>query len=257
MFIPFHQNVLSQFEGYEHLKEFDWDLYQNKYSKLERLDRILKAENQDPNEYQIAKQPDTLMLFYLLEDKEIKKILEQLGYIYDKEIRQQTIQYYLDRTSHGSTLSKITFASILFQSKPEISTELFQEALVSDINDTQGGTTQEGIHLGVMVGTTSILMRDFAGLKIMEGLLTLDPCLPDWIQRLKFKVTVKQNTYEMEIFHDACHITLLESNNLHTQIAIKNEVITLKLKKTNRFPLKKASFIHLNPLQQLATPLGT
>lgn len=251
MFIPFHENVLSQFEGYEHLKEFDWNLYKEKYPKLERLDRVLKAENQDPNEFQIAKQADTLMLFYLLEEKEIKRILDQLGYVYDDEIRIQTIKYYLQRTSHGSTLSKITFASLLFNHEPERANELFQEALVSDLLDTQGGTTQEGIHLGVMVGTTTILMRDFAGLRVTEDLLTLDPVLPDWLQRLKFNVMFQHNIYEIEIFPEACYITLLEHYNSTTQIRIKNQIIELQVKNTSCIPLQKKSFINVPPFDQL------
>jgi alpha,alpha-trehalase len=49
LFIPFHgDGVISQFEGYEELKEFDWEGYREKYGQIQRLDRILENEGTDP-----------------------------------------------------------------------------------------------------------------------------------------------------------------------------------------------------------------
>ena len=56
---------MSQFEGYENLEELDWDGYRARHGDIPRLDRILRAEGDDPDRYKIAKQADTLMLFFL------------------------------------------------------------------------------------------------------------------------------------------------------------------------------------------------
>lgn len=239
MFIPFHDKVLSQFEGYEQLSEFDWAFYKEKYSKAERLDRILKAENKDPNAFQIAKQPDTLMLFYLLGDKEVKRLVTKLGYQCPKELITRTIQYYLARTSHGSTLSKITCASILFNKESEAAINLYREALVSDINDTQGGTTQEGIHLGVMVSTVSFVLKDMAGISIKDGLLAINPRIPSWVSRLKFKVLFKQNLYEIMIHGNECYVALCEKNNPDSCVSIQNKLVYLSLNKPQYFSRNK------------------
>jgi trehalose/maltose hydrolase-like predicted phosphorylase len=64
MFVPFHSDgVISQFEGYESLSEFDWDGYRSRYPDIGRLDRILEAEGDDVNRYRASKQADVLMLF--------------------------------------------------------------------------------------------------------------------------------------------------------------------------------------------------
>ncbi|WP_281247399.1 hypothetical protein [Mycetocola miduiensis] len=43
--VPFHADgVISQFEGYERLKEFDWAGYRARYGAIGRLDLILAAE---------------------------------------------------------------------------------------------------------------------------------------------------------------------------------------------------------------------
>ena len=66
MFVPFHaDSVISQFEGYEALREFDWDGYRARYGNIQRLDLILEAEHDSPNRYKLSKQPDVLTLFYV------------------------------------------------------------------------------------------------------------------------------------------------------------------------------------------------
>ena len=75
MFVPFHADgVISQFEGYEDLEELDWDGLRARYGNIQRLDRILRAEGDDPNRYKAAKQADTVMLFYLFPDAELKRL---------------------------------------------------------------------------------------------------------------------------------------------------------------------------------------
>jgi trehalose/maltose hydrolase-like predicted phosphorylase len=52
MFVPLQgDGVISQFEGYEALREFDWDAYRTRYGNIQRLDLILEAENDTPNRY--------------------------------------------------------------------------------------------------------------------------------------------------------------------------------------------------------------
>jgi trehalose/maltose hydrolase-like predicted phosphorylase len=74
MFVPFHDGVISQFEGYEKLKELDWDAYRRRYANIGRLDLILEAEGDTPNRYKLSKQADTLMLFYLLSAEELREL---------------------------------------------------------------------------------------------------------------------------------------------------------------------------------------
>ena len=72
MFVPFHAGgIISQFEGYDDLKELDWEDYHARYGDISRLDRILEAENDTTNRYKVSKQADVLMLFYLLSAEEL------------------------------------------------------------------------------------------------------------------------------------------------------------------------------------------
>jgi trehalose/maltose hydrolase-like predicted phosphorylase len=175
MFVPFHHNeeeggsIISQFEGYEKLEELDWEAYRTKYTNIQRLDRILRAEGDDPDRYKLAKQADTVLLFFLFSEQELRALFERLGYDYSPEMLTRTIDYYDKRTSHGSTLSFVAHAGILARLDPESSWERYLVALESDVGDVQGGTTQEGIHMGVMAGTLDLIQRAYMGSEIREG----------------------------------------------------------------------------------------
>ena len=51
----------------------------------------------------------------------------------------------------------------------------FLVALESDVGDVQGGTTKEGIHMGVMSGTLDLIQRAYLGGEIRGDTLYFDP----------------------------------------------------------------------------------
>jgi beta-phosphoglucomutase family hydrolase len=202
--LPFHDDgILSQFEGYSTLQEFDWDAYRRKYPNIMRLDLILEAENDTPNRYKLSKQADVLMLFYLFSAEELAEIFDRLGYTFDPGTIPRTIDYYLRRSSHGSTLSAIAHAWVLARSCRRRSWSLFTEALQSDIGDIQGGTTREGIHLAAMAGTVDLLQRCFTGLELRGGELHFHPVLPDELQRLAFRLRYRQHSLRVDLTQNA------------------------------------------------------
>jgi trehalose/maltose hydrolase-like predicted phosphorylase len=173
--VPFHHGVISQFEGYGDLAELDWDGYRKRYDDIRRLDRILEAEGDTVNRYQASKQADVLMLGYLFAPAELKEILARLGHRLDDEAWRRTVDYYLHRTSHGSTLSGLVHGWVLARARRADAWTYCQEALRGDIADLQGGTTAEGIHLGAMAGTLDLVQRGLTGLQTRGGALWLDP----------------------------------------------------------------------------------
>ena len=187
MFVPFHgDGIISQFEGYEDLEDLDWDHYREEYGNIQRLDRILRAEGEDPDRYKLAKQADAVLLFFLFPEGNIEGLLERLDYDYEPDTIRKNIDYYDHRTSHGSTLSYVAHAGILAGLDPESSWERYMVALESDIGDVQGGTTQEGIHMGVMAGTLDLIQRVYAGSKVHGDTLYFNPKPVKQLEGLSF-----------------------------------------------------------------------
>jgi len=200
MFVPFHgDGIISQFEGYDDLEELDWDAYRAKYGNIQRLDRILRAEGKDPNRYKVTKQADTVMLFFLFRNSELGEIFERLGYALHADTVQRNVAYYDRRTSHGSTLSFVTHAGVLAAIDPESSWQRFLIALHSDADDVQGGTTKEGIHLGVMSGTLDLVQRCYAGSFVRDGVLHFDPRLPSQLDGLSFPMQFRETPIQVTL----------------------------------------------------------
>jgi len=173
--VPFHSGVISQFEGYGDLAELDWDGYRRRYHDIRRLDRILEAEDDTVNRYQASKQADVLMLGYLFSPAELREVFGRLGYRLDEDTWHRTVDHYLRRTSHGSTLSGLVHGWVLARARRAEAWTYCQEALRGDIADLQGGTTAEGIHLGAMAGTLDLVQRGLTGLETRADALWLDP----------------------------------------------------------------------------------
>lgn len=200
MFVPFHGDaIISQFEGYADLEELDWDRYRREHPNIGRLDRILKAEGDDPDRYQLTKQADTVMLFFLFSPDELRRLFGQLGYAYDTDMASRTVDYYDQRTSHGSTLSLIAHAGVLAALDPESSWERFIVALESDVGDVQGGTTKEGIHMGVMSGTLDLLQRHYLGCTVHDGVLHFEPRLIDRLDGLAFSMQFRRTSLRITV----------------------------------------------------------
>jgi trehalose/maltose hydrolase-like predicted phosphorylase len=193
MFVPFHgDGIISQFEGYAELEELDWDRYRERYGNIQRLDRILRAESDDPNRYKITKQADTVMLFFMFAEDELRGVFERLGYKYSAETARKTIDYYDRRTSHGSTLSLVTHAAALASIDPGRSWERFRTALESDVGDLQEGTTKEGIHLGVMAGTLDLIQRAYMGTEVRDDVLYFNPAPISELDGLEISMEVRR-----------------------------------------------------------------
>ncbi|MCX4706106.1 glycoside hydrolase family 65 protein [Streptomyces sp. NBC_01373] len=173
--VPFHDGVISQFEDYGKLEELDWAGYRRRYDDIRRLDRILEAEGDTANRYQASKQADVLMLGYLFSPDELQGLFRRLGYRLDEDTWRRTVDYYLRRTSHGSTLSGLVHGWVLARARRADAWTFCQEALRGDIADVQDGTTGEGIHLGAMAGTLDLVQRGLTGLEPRGGALWLDP----------------------------------------------------------------------------------
>jgi trehalose/maltose hydrolase-like predicted phosphorylase len=209
MFVPFHDDeLISQFEGYENLEELDWDHYREKYGNIQRLDRILRAEGDDPDKYKLTKQADTVLLFFLFSEKELKRLFERLGYNYAPEMVRKNIDYYDHRTSHGSTLSFIAHAGILAGLDPESSWERYMVALESDVGDVQGGTTKEGIHMGVMAGTLDLIQRGYLGTDIRDGVLHFDPKPVENLEGVSFPMRFRGTPLEVKLEKDKLKVAV-------------------------------------------------
>lgn len=208
MFVPFLANgLIAQFDGYDALEELDWDAYRVRYGDIHRLDRLLEAEGRAVNAYKASKQADVLMLPFLFSAEVLVQIFEQLGLAFDPADLPRTVAYYDERTSHGSTLSIIVDAWVVARTSRARSWELFVSALRADVDDVQGGTTPEGIHLGAMCGTIDMVQNGYLGCEVRGDALHIDPVLPEALSGIATQVRYRGQDVTIEATRQEVRVT--------------------------------------------------
>ena len=179
MYVPFHADgVISQFEGYEDLEELDWDgLRAAREHPAARPDPARGGRRPEP--LQGGQAGGHAHAVLPVPRRRAGRLFEQLGY----ELRPTSVAQD-DRLLRPADLPRLDAephrpcrgsGSI----DPSSSWERFLVALESDIDDIQGGTTAEGIHMGVMAGTLDLIQRIYLGTEIRDDVMHFDPRLHD------------------------------------------------------------------------------
>jgi trehalose 6-phosphate phosphorylase len=185
----------------------------------------LKAEGRSSNDYQANKQADFLMLMYNLGVKATEKLINQLGYQLPPNWLTANRDYYLARTVHGSTTSRPVFSGIdVILGDNQRATEFLETAIKSDYDDIQGGTTAEGIHIGVMGETLATIQTNFAGVDLRGNQITINPQLPKSWQRLCFTQRFRGVLFNFNLTNKSVII----KTDQDTKINIQGKEINLK-----------------------------
>lgn len=225
----FPNGILEQFEGYHELAELDWDDFARRHGDLKKLGMILEAEGDTPNRYQACKQADVLMLLYLFSAEELTELIHRLGYPFDPAIIPEMIDFYMRRTSHGSSLSRIAHSWVLSRTDRSRSWRMLCEALENDIANKQSGSTSEGIHLGAMAGTLDILQRGYTGLDTRHDMLWLNPMVPEELRSLNIDVRYRGQWINLRVNESEVTVRALPGGGHTTsKVVIRDKVYELQ-----------------------------
>jgi HAD superfamily hydrolase (TIGR01509 family) len=240
--IPLSEDdILEQYEGYFKLQEIDWQIYREKYSNISRMDRIFKAEGKNPNHYKVSKQADVLMTFFNLTRREIDALLRQNGYNPGNALLAKNFTYYIQHTSHGSTLSKLVHSNIAMQSgDAQLSYDFYMDALQSDFKDVQGGTTFEGIHTGVMAASALLTLTNYAGLRFDGTDVYLEPRLPKNWRGLDFCIQYCTQSYRVKIDHKKIKLTRLSSTVQQGYVFVNGQKVQFNYKNICEINIKRS-----------------
>jgi kojibiose phosphorylase len=141
--------LFEQFRGYFDLEEIDLSTFAPRTVPMDVLlgrDRIQRSK--------IIKQPDVVMLVYLLWDR------------LPPQVRKANFDYYEPRCGHGSSLSPAIHALVAARLGDIARAErYFRQAVEIDLADNMGNAAG-GIHAGALGGLWQAAVFGFAGLRI-------------------------------------------------------------------------------------------
>lgn len=185
--------LIEQFEGFFDLEDINWADYE---PRTRSMQAILGVE--ETNLRQILKQPDVLMLLYLLRESALKT-QPPSDYL---KVLQTNWDYYTPRTDHtyGSSLGPSIQAILACKlDKSEEAYKHFMRAALVDLKDVRGNAN-EGIHAASTGGVWQAVILGFAGVRLTEtGPIVESPHLPPSWTRLKFRLHWREQWYEFDL----------------------------------------------------------
>lgn len=155
--------LIEQFEGFYQQTYVDLAALEPRTRSVQEIFGIQEASN-----IQVLKQPDVLMMQYMLRD-----------HYTDEQVRVN-YEYYTPRTDHtyGSSLGPSIQAIMACEvGKPDDAYEHFIRAVRADLRDVRGNAG-DGIHAASAAGTWQAVVFGFAGLRVAP---VMDPStMPSW-----------------------------------------------------------------------------
>lgn len=186
--------LIEQFEGFFDLEDVNLADYQGRTQSMQALLGI-----EETNKRQILKQPDVLMLLYLLRESAMNTRLSSSEY---RQVLRTNWDYYSPRTDHiyGSSLGPAIHAILAcdLDNSSEAYKHFMRAALV-DLKDVRGNAA-EGIHAASTGGVWQAVVFGFAGVRLTASGPVVDtPHLPPSWTRLKFRLHWQTRCYEFDL----------------------------------------------------------
>jgi trehalose/maltose hydrolase-like predicted phosphorylase len=176
------------------------------------------------------------------------------GHAFTKEQKARNVDYYEPRTVRDSSLSAATQAVLCAEvGHLELAHDYAYEAALIDLRDLHHNS-RDGLHMASLAGAWTALVAGFGGLRDDEGVLALDPALPEEINRLRFhlrwngfRVTVDANHDEVK--YSLCWLDRDRGEENGGTLSIRHAGADLELN------TEKASTVRLEQRKpMLATP---
>lgn len=173
---------------------------------------MFEARHDSCDRYQLTKQADALMAYYLLPGQTLQQLLERLGYRHDTACTRHTIAYHLARITHESSLSKVVCAGALAGIDSEASWSYYQQALATDLGSPGNSGTQEGIHLGAMCGSLDVLQRHYLGVRLELDGLYLFPSPPPQLPQISLSLVFRQARLHLRLADGSLWVRAADEN---------------------------------------------
>ncbi|MFZ1165287.1 glycoside hydrolase family 65 protein [Mycobacterium sp.] len=254
--IPYDEElgVHQQCEGFTTFAEWDFDNRHN-YPLLlhEPYVRLYPA--------QVIKQADLVLA------------MQWQSHAFTPEQKARNVDYYERRMVRDSSLSACTQAVMCAEvGHMELAHDYAFEAALIDLHDLHSNT-RDGLHMASLAGAWMALVNGFGGLRDDEGILSLDPQLPDSFARLCFRlnwqeyrltvsVTQQEVTYtlrdgpdgELKIRHAGEDLVLSSSEPLTVEIKEREPLLPRPPQPPGREPMRRRSGLETPKIVAVSPP---
>ncbi|MGB6205789.1 glycoside hydrolase family 65 protein [Mycobacterium sp.] len=220
--IPYDEElgVHQQCEGFTTFAE--WDFEKNSQYPLllhEPYVRLYPA--------QVIKQADLVLA------------MQWQSHAFTPEQKARNVDYYERRMVRDSSLSACTQAVMCAEvGHLELAHDYAFEAALIDLRDLHSNT-RDGLHMASLAGAWMALVNGFGGLRDDEGVLSLDPQLPDSFARLCFRLMWQGYRLTVSVTHEEVTYTLRDGPDGELKIRHAGEDLMLSTEEPTTVPLEE------------------
>lgn len=185
-----------------------------KYKNSDEKQTILKDYTRDQIvNLQVLKQADVVMLLYVLRNN------------FDERVKKSNWNYYEERTIHDSSLSAAVHSIVAndFDNK-EAAYSFFRKASVIDLGENLI-SSNDGIHSASLGGTWLAVVMGFGGIMNENGILSINPKLPELWEELSFGIYWRSQKINIHITKQWIKIT--KDSETAVDIVVKGKKVVL------------------------------
>lgn len=164
----------------------------------------------------------------VLKQADLVLAMQWQSHAFTPEQKARNVDYYERRTTRDSSLSACTQAVMCAEvGHLELAHDYAYEAALIDLRDLHQNT-RDGLHMASLAGAWTALVAGFGGLRDDEGILSLDPHLPDGISCLRFRLRWKGFRVTVDTHHEAVTYTLRDGPGGSLTIRHAGDDVVLK-----------------------------
>jgi len=204
MFFPYddERDIFLQQEGYlDKLQQTASDINPSErpINQHWSWDRILRSC--------FIKQADVLQGLYFFDEE------------YDTETIRRNYDFYEPRTVHESSLSPSIYSIIASRiGRIDRAYELYLRTARLDIDDINK-EVKEGLHITSMAGTWLSIVEGFAGLKVRQQKLFINPLIPDAWEMYSFMIRFRNNLLKISISKGRAEVENLSDKEININVS--------------------------------------
>lgn len=210
MYLPYdpERNINPQDDSF--LNKQKWDL---QATPEEKFPLLLHYHPLTLYRYQVCKQADTILAHFLLEDEQ------------EPETMKNSYDYYETITTHDSSLSSCVFSIMAAKhGYKEKAYDYFIETARLDLDNTHGNT-KDGLHMANMGGTWMAIIFGFAGLRIKEEGISLNPVLPAKWKGYTFPLRYQGRKLHISVTETDMKVELVSGENIEIKLYGENHCL--------------------------------
>ena len=144
---------------------------------------------------------------------------------FDKEFIRRNFDFYEPRTVHESSLSPYLHSILATRvGYVDKAYNLFLHATRLDLDD-YNNELEQGLHITSMAGGWLAIVRGFAGMQVLEGLMSFSPTIPQKWNSYTFKINFRGRTLQLCINKRNIEVRLIKGPSLKIKVYEKEYIL--------------------------------